>query len=204
MRIEFIADVVCPWCWLGWRRLHTALAERPSLGVAVTWRAYQLRPDLPEEGVERRPPASEADRERAATVALEAAADGLMLNYAAITRTPNSNAAHRLIRWAHGQGRQDAAVEALFSAYFAQGHDIGDPIVLSEIAGAIGLDPMRVLDALSRDLDRTAVTAETTAALAEGVTSVPFMIVDGRLSVMGAQPAPRLVRVLDTAVQEAA
>lgn len=204
MRIDFIADVVCPWCWLGWIRLHKALALRPEVAAEVVWRTYQLRPDLPEEGVPRTPPTGDAAREQAATVALEAAADGVNLNYGAITRMPNTNAAHRLIRWAHGQGRQAQTVEALFAAYFTQGRDVGDPIVLSELAGAAGLDPMRVLDALSRDLDRDAVTAETASARREGVVSVPFIVFDGRLSVMGAQPPERLVRVIDTALRESA
>lgn len=210
LRIDFIADVVCPWCWLGWRRLQKALALRPDVGATVLWRAYQLDPTLPEEGVDRASYMAakfpDADRRRAMAEALaaEAAQDGAVLNNDRITRSPNTNGAHRLIRWAQGSGVGPAAIEATFNAYFTEGRDLGDPVVLSELGAAAGLDPVAVLDALSRDVDRETVAAESAFARSEGVTSVPFLIFDGRLSVMGAQPPDRLVRVIDTAIRERA
>jgi predicted DsbA family dithiol-disulfide isomerase len=210
LRIDFIADVVCPWCWLGWRRLNKALALRPEVESTVLWRAYQLDPGLPEEGVDRAAAMAakfpDPERRRALGEALvaEAAKDGAVLNNDLITRSPNTNAAHRVIRWAQGFGRGPAAVEATFAAYFTAGRDLGDPMVLADIGAAAGLDPGFVLGRLAEDLDREAVAAEHQAAWREGVTSVPFMIFDGRLSVMGAQPPERLGRVIDTALRERA
>ena len=210
LRIDYIADVVCPWCWLGWRRLGKTLALRSDVPTVVTWRAYQLDPTLPEEGVDRAAymaakfPDAERRRAMAEQLAAEAAQDGAVLNNDRIARAPNTNAAHRVIRWAQAAGRGPQAVEASFAAYFTEGRDLGDPTVLSELGAAAGLDPMHVLDALARDVDRETVAAEVAAARREGVTSVPFMIFDGRLSVMGAQPPDRLVRVVDTAVRERA
>ena len=210
LRIDFIADVVCPWCWLGWRRLNKALALRPEVDATILWRAYQLDPALPEEGVDRAAYMGakfpDADRRRAMGEALaaEAAQDGAVLNNDRITRSPNTNAAHRVIRWAQSQGRGPAAIEATFAAYFTEGRDIGDPIVLSEIGAAAGLDPTFVLGLLAQNVDRETVAAEHAAAYREGVSSVPFMIFDRRLSVMGAQPPERLARVIDTAAKERA
>lgn len=210
MRIDFIADVVCPWCWLGWLRLHKGLALRPEVRAEVLWRAYQLDPTLPEEGVDRaaymaqRFPDPEQRRAAGETLAAEAASDGVQLNSDRIARSPNTNAAHRVIRWAQGQGRQADAAAALFQAYFSDGRDIGDPTVLADCAAAAGLERMRVLDLLSREIDRDSVAAEHASAVEAGITGVPFVIFDGKAAVIGAQTPERYAMAVDKALAKAA
>jgi 2-hydroxychromene-2-carboxylate isomerase len=135
--IDLVADVVCPWCYLGWRRVKSAVALRPDVEPLIVWRPYQLDPTLPEQGVDRKAYMAgkfkDALKLKAVHTALvEAGAEeGIVFDFDAIELSPNTSAAHRLIRWAHGAGKQDAVVEGLFAAYFTQGRDIGDPVVLS-------------------------------------------------------------------------
>jgi predicted DsbA family dithiol-disulfide isomerase len=210
MRIDFIADVVCPWCWLGWLRLHRALAMRPAVSAEVLWRAYQLDPTIPEEGLDRATymarkfPDPERLRAMGEMLAAEAVRDGATLNYDRIVRSPNTNAAHRVIRWAQGQGRQADAALALFSAYFAEGRDIGDPEVLADCAEAAGLDRTVVLGLLAQDADKASVAQEHAAAVEAGVTGVPFVVINGRLAVAGAQEPERFVLAIDKALKLAA
>ena len=126
MQIDFIADVVCPWCYLGWRRLEKALAMRPDLEATITWRPYQLDPTLPEEGVDRKAYYAakfpDPERREAGAKVLNAAAaeDGITWNLAEIPVSPNTNAAHRLIRWAQGEGLQGPVLEGVLAAYFTE------------------------------------------------------------------------------------
>lgn len=210
LKIDFIADVVCPWCYIGWARLKAALALRPDIAAEVTWRPYQLDPTLPEEGVDRAAYMGakfpDPERRRAAMQALNtfAAEDGLDLKLSEIPMSPNTNAAHRLIRWAQGQGRQQAAVEAVMHAYFTELRDIGDPVVLAEIAEAIGMDRMTVLKLLSEGADTEAITREHVTAWRAGVRGVPFTIFDGRVAVSGAESAEHLAAAMDKALEPAA
>ena len=210
MQIDFIADVVCPWCYLGWRRLHKALAMRPDIQAQVVWRPYQLNPQLPEEGVDREAyyNARFPDRERRAAVTQvlndSAAEDGIHWNLGSAPVMPNTNAAHRLIRWAQTAGCQDAVLEGVLAAYFTDGKDIGDPVVLADIAGAAGMDRLIVLKLLSEGADKDTITREHQMAHEAGVSGVPFMIFDGKIAVSGAEPPERLVKALDKAVELAA
>jgi len=210
LKIDFIADVVCPWCYIGWARLKAALALRPDIAAEVTWRPYQLDPTLPEEGVDRAAYMGakfpDPEKRRAAMQALNtfAAEDGLDLKLSEIPMSPNTNAAHRLIRWAQGQGRQQAAVEAVMHAYFTELRDIGDPVVLAEIAEAIGMDRMTVLKLLSEGADTEAITREHVTAWRAGVRGVPFTIFDGRVAVSGAESAEHLAAAMDKALEPAA
>jgi predicted DsbA family dithiol-disulfide isomerase len=210
LKIDFIADVVCPWCYLGWRRLHTALAERPKVRAEITWRPYQLGPDLPEEGVDRAeyyrmrfrdPKQLEQSREMLEGLARD---EGFEMNLSKGERMPNTLAAHRLIRWAQGQGKQDALLEPLMAAYFRDGRDVGDPQVLVEIAAEAGLDPVLTLQLLAGDADRDAVRREHQIAVEAGVSGVPCMIFDGKFAVMGAESSVRLGRAIDHALQQRA
>lgn len=207
MQIDFIADVVCPWCYLGWRRLEKALALRPDLQATVTWRPYQLDPTLPEEGVDRKAYYAakfpDPERREAGAKVLNAAAaeDGIRWNLADIPVSPNTNAAHRLIRWAQGEGLQGPVLEGVLAAYFTQLRDIGDPVVLADIGEKAGMDRLRLLQAFSEGVDKDAVSREHFQAHQAGVSGVPFMIFDGKIAVSGAEPPERLVKAIDKALE---
>ena len=210
MQIDFIADVVCPWCYLGWRRLEKALAMRPDVQATVVWRPYQLDPTLPEAGVDRKTYMAakfpDAERREAIGKILDdaAAEDGISWNLAAIPVSPNTNAAHRVIRWAQTAGAQNAVLEGVLAAYFTHGQDIGDPVVLADIAGAAGMDRLLVLKLLSEGADKDTVTREHQQAHEAGVSGVPFIIFDGKVAVAGAEPPERLVKAIDKALEAAA
>lgn len=210
MQIDFIADVVCPWCYLGWRRLEKALALRPDIEANIVWRPYQLDPTLPDEGIDRKAymAAKFPDPERRAAIgkilADAAAEDDIVLNLDAVAVSPNTNAAHRVIRWAQTAGLQGPVLEGVLSAYFTHGQDIGDPIVLADIAGAAGMDRLLVLKLLSEGADKDTITREHQLAHEAGVSGVPFMIFDGKVAVAGAEPPERLVKALDKALEPAA
>lgn len=210
MQIDFIADVVCPWCYLGWRRLEKALAMRPDIEATITWRPYQLDPTLPEEGVDRKAYYAakfpDPERREAGARVLNAAAaeDGITWNLADIPVSPNTNAAHRLIRWAQGEGLQGPVLEGVLAAYFTQLRDIGDPVVLADIGEKAGMDRLRLLQAFSEGVDKDAVSREHFQAHQAGVSGVPFMIFDGKIAVSGAEPPERLVKAIDKARELAA
>ena len=203
MQIDLVADMVCPWCYVGWVRLKSALAQRPDLEANVVWRPFQLDPSLPESGVDRRAYMAgkfpDVERRHAIQAALTEAAvgDGIVLNLDRIERSPNTLAAHRLIRWAQEVSCQDPVVEGLFQAYFTDGRDIGDPEVLADIAASVGMDGLSVLDRLSRGTDADTVSGEHQTAVRAGVTGVPYMIFDQKYSVVGAESPVKLLRVID-------
>ena len=209
MVVDVVADVVCPWCYLGWRRLKAALALRPDVDAKLVWRPYQLDPSIPEEGTDRKAYMAakfkDPGRLKASHDALVegGAEDGIVFNFDAIALSPNTNAAHRLIRWALSAGVQDAVVEALFEAYFTQGRDIGDPVVLADIAEATGMERLVVLQLLSEGADKESVTAEHAMAVQGGVTGVPFVIFAGKVAVVGAETPERIVEAIDQAVASA-
>jgi predicted DsbA family dithiol-disulfide isomerase len=210
LHIDFIADVVCPWCYLGWRRLEKALALRPDVEATIVWRPYQLDPSIPEEGVDRRAymaaKFTDPERRKAMVEALtEAAAEeGLDLKLMDIPISPNTNAAHRLIRWAQGQGLQQPVLEAVLRAYFTELRDIGDPLVLADIAQANGMDRMTVLKLLSEGADKDVIGHEHMMAVRAGVTGVPFMIFAGKVAAVGAEAPERLAAAIDKALEMAA
>lgn len=210
LHIDFIADVVCPWCYLGWRRLEKALALRPDVQATVVWRPYQLDPSIPEEGVDRRAymAAKFADpvRRDAMLEALNnaAAEDGIELKLTDIPISPNTNAAHRLIRWAQGQGLQEPVLEAVLRAYFTELKDIGDPLVLADIAESAGMDRMTVLKLLSEGADKDVIGHEHMMAVRAGVSGVPFMIFGGKVAAAGAESPERLAIAIDKALEMAA
>lgn len=207
MIVDVVADVVCPWCYLGWRRVKAAVALRPDIDARLIWRPYQLDPTLPEEGVDRKAYMAakfkDPSRLKAVHEALVSggAEDGIRFNFAVIDKSPNTNAAHRLIRWALTAGVQDAVVEALFAAYFTEGRDIGDPMILADIAEAAGMERLVVLQLLSEGADRESVTREHSMAVQGGVTGVPYVIFGGKVAVVGAETPERIAEAIDQALQ---
>ncbi len=191
--IEVISDAICPWCWVGKRRLERALAAlSPEISATVTWRPFELNPDMPKEGLDRRAYRSrkfgswEHSQGLDAQVAAAAKADGLDFHHDRMERTPNTIDAHRLIWLAGREGKQDAVVEGLFSAYFHEGRDVGASDVLVEVGSAAGLDRARTLALLSSDEGLKEVAAELDRAGRLGVSGVPTVVVNGRPLFSGA------------------
>ena len=207
MTVDVVSDAVCPWCFVGKRRLEAALEQTGEDGVSVRWRPYQLDPTIPAEGLDRRAymKAKFRDDSRLAEVhqRLKAlgAEVGIAFDFAAIKRSPNTLDAHRLIRWAGEAGVQDAVVERLFSAYFERGEDIGDRDALVRIAQESGMSGEDVKRRLADEADAAEVKAEIERAQQLGVSGVPFFIFANKLAVSGAQSAEVLARAMKEAAK---
>ncbi len=191
--IEVFSDAICPWCWVGKRRLERALAAlAPEISATVTWRPFQLNPGMPKAGLDRRAYRSrkfsswEHSQALDAQVAAAAKTDDLDFRYDLMERTPNTIDAHRLIWLAGQEARQDALVERLFSAYFHEGQDVGSSDVLVAIGVAAGLDATRVSTMLASDEGLDEVAAELSRAGRLGVSGVPTVVVNGRPIFSGA------------------
>jgi predicted DsbA family dithiol-disulfide isomerase len=204
--IDVVSDVVCPWCYIGKRHLESALAQLPEAErPVVRWHPFQLNPDLPATGIDRRRYLEEkfGGPERAAQIyeRVRAAGStaGLALDFDRIERQPNTLDAHRLIAWAQGSGAGDTdeLVEALFRAYFVEGRFIGDRTVLAEIAGEAGFDAAAA-KALLDSGDGAAEIAEMDRhARTMGIGGVPFFVFNQRLGVSGAQGGNALREALE-------
>ncbi|MDP3960919.1 MAG: DsbA family oxidoreductase [Pseudorhodobacter sp.] len=193
-RLDIFSDPVCPWCYIGKVHLDRALEAHPAHDFETHWQPFQLNPDLPREGVDRAAylEAKFGGKARAAQVYARveeaAQAAGLVIDFAAMKRMPNTLDAHRLIHWAGLEGRQAAMVAALFAAFFQNGRDIGDAATLTELAGAVGMDPAVVARLLASDADRAEIAARDTHARARGVGAVPTYVIANRHVLSGAQP----------------
>lgn len=211
--IEMISDVVCPWCWLGKRRIESAIALVPDLDVQLQFRPYELDPDIPSEGADYKEymrakfggSGDNKDRSNAMRDALIAygEAEDIPYKFEAITRRPNSINAHRLIRWAQGQDKGAEAKEALFRAFFTEGRDIGETDVLVDIAGQIALDPKIVADLLPTDADIAEVKAEADMYRRAGISGVPTYIANRKFAAQGAETPEKLARFLRHAAEQA-
>jgi predicted DsbA family dithiol-disulfide isomerase len=196
LTIDVISDVICPWCFIGKRRLEKALGDRPA---TVRWHPFQLNPDMPREGIDRRTyrirkfGSWERSLELDARVAAAGLGEGIAFNFDRMARTPNTLDAHRIIWLAGERGVQDAMVEALFLAYFTDGRDLTDRVTLAEIAAGAGLDRVEVDGLLAGDGGLDVVRTDEEQARRLGVSSVPYFVVNGRVALSGAQP-PELFR----------
>lgn len=210
MRIDIISDTVCPWCFIGKRRLERALNMADHGAVEIGWRPFQLNPDMPEGGVDRREYLKAkfgGDGSGGAMYdAIRAAGEEerIPFDLAAIRRQPNTLLSHRLIRYAASERRQDAVVEGVFRAYFTEGRDIGDVGTLVAIAAHAGLEPAATRAYLESDEDRERVLAEDRLARELGVQGVPCFIVNRRYAVSGAQDPAVFLEVFDTLRREEA
>jgi predicted DsbA family dithiol-disulfide isomerase len=206
--IDVVADVICPWCFLGKRRLDKALAQVPEIKVEVNNRPFFLDPTIPPEGLDRHKYMAEKFGEaRLATIhrPLEemGAKDGVPYQFDKIKRTPNTLDAHRLIRWAQQAGRQPAVVEALFMAYWNEGRDVGGHDTLAAIATECGMDGREVAQLLKQDTDKQAVLTEAQRAVEMGVTGVPTFILQQRFGISGAQDVDVLVDAIKKVAAQA-
>ena len=213
LTIDVISDVVCPWCFIGRRRLGAALtgfaAEEPRARPLVSWHPFQLNPDLPREGIDRSLYLAQkfGGPQRAAEIyeRVRAAGRDVGIDFAfeRISRQPNTLDAHRLISWAQAQGSAEESVERLFRAYFLEGRFIGDRSVLAEVAGEADLSAQAAHAQLASD-EGAATIAEMDRRVRElGVTGVPFFIFGGKLAVSGAQEPQVLAAAMAQALQQA-
>jgi len=209
LSIDIVSDVVCPWCYIGKRRLEAALARRASddAPVQVRWLAFQLNPDIPAGGVDRRSYLEQKfggpERAKQIYARIKAASDevGISFDFDRIVRQPNTVDAHRLIAWAQDLDLKasDALIERLFRAYFVDGTDIGDIDTLAGVAGDAGFDATAARTWLASDAGRTAIEAEERHSRALGVNGVPFFVFNQRLAVSGAQPPEVLLEAIEQA-----
>ncbi len=197
--VDVVSDVVCPWCFIGQKRLDKAIAAS-GVAVQVRWRPFQLDPTIPAEGKDRRDymlekfGSEQRIREIHARIEPLGAAEGISFDFDAIKVAPNTLDAHRLIRWAGaaGEGEQNRLVRLLFQLNFEQGKDLGDHAVLVEAAREAGMDAAIAQTLLPTDADVEAVRAEIATAARMGVTGVPCFLIENKYAVMGAQDTATL------------
>ena len=205
LSVEVVHDLVCPWCYLGTRRLVRTIRRRPDLLVDLVWRPFLLNPDMPRLGMSRsdyvvRKFGGEDRARRLYTSITEIGrVEGVQFRFDRVRRTPSSVDAHRLVRWAARFGRADGVVEALFAAHFADGRDLGDPTVLAAVAGSCGLDPAAARAMLASDAELDGVHADNLRAHRLGINGVPCFVVAGRHAIAGAQEPEVIERLLDVA-----
>ncbi len=203
IRLDIFSDPICPWCYIGKSRLDRALEARPDHPLQVQWHPFQLNPDMPKDGMDRRAyleskfGGQEGAVKAYLPVATEAEASGVEINLEAITRTPNTLDAHRLIHWAGIERKQNAVVDRLFRAYFIDGIDIGDPAQLVNIASAVGMDGDVIARLLASDADAGDIQARDMDARRKGVQSVPTFVLANQHVVPGAQPTELWTQVID-------
>ncbi|MEE4185710.1 MAG: DsbA family oxidoreductase [Gammaproteobacteria bacterium] len=211
LRIEVVSDPVCPWCFIGKRRLEQALALRPELQADVSWRPFQLNPDMPREGRLRSAHYAELfGEERArkirATMRDTGREEGIEFGDAPDAVSPNTLQAHVLMYWAEQTDGVDTSLLAdkLFAAHHVDCENLGDPAVLARIAGEVGMPAAQVEQRLRAGSDEAAVLALIEEARRRGVTGVPFFVLNERFGVSGAQPAEVLAGVFDQVLAAAA
>ena len=203
-RLDIFSDPVCPWCYLGKANLDRALEAAPDHPFRIEWHPFQLNPDMPPEGVDKRDylsarfgSAAKVDEihDRLRQIARQ---NGVDLDPDVPKRIPNTLNAHRLIHWAGIEGRQTPVVAALFRAYWKEGRDIGNISVLADIAGAAGMDRAATLRLLESDADADAddLRARDQDARDKGVTAVPTFLIAQQYVVSGAQPPEMWAKVI--------
>ena len=205
LTIEMVSDLVCPWCWLGLRRIQDAISLTPEIDVELLFRPFELDPTIPEGGVSYRDymakkfgPETEDSRWSAMRQALidYGEAEGIPYRFSELRHRPNSFNAHRLVRWAQGQGKGAEAKEALFSAYFEHARDIGDQDVLADIGEAIGLERDIIEKLLVSDADVEETRQEEDLFRQMGISGVPTYIAMRRVAVQGAESAEKLAKFI--------
>lgn len=210
MTIEVYADVVCPWCYIGAKRLERALALRPGMGVDLFWRPFQLQPHMPAGGLPWREFAEakfggeEGARGAFARVTSVGASEGITFDFDRVASAPNTVDAHRVILHAARYALQRESTDALFQAYFSEGRDLNDHAQLADIASGAGLDADEVRSMLASGEGATEVRASQERAGGLGISGVPFYVFDGRYAVAGAQPVEVFLRALDAAYADRA
>jgi predicted DsbA family dithiol-disulfide isomerase len=203
MRIDIYSDTVCPWCYLGKRRFDLAVVARPQYEPVVTWRPFELNPDVPVEGVDRetfmaaRMPDQARLEQSHAELERLGEASGIQFRFDLIDRIPNTRRSHLLIAHAARFGLQAAVKDRIMRAYFEEGCDIGDPGELVRLAGEVGLSAAEARNALILRVGQDGVVAAERHAAVLGITGVPTYIFDGQYTISGAQEVGIFARVFD-------
>jgi predicted DsbA family dithiol-disulfide isomerase len=203
IEVDLVADLACPWCYLGLVRLDRARAMRPDREVRVRWRPFFLNPGMPPEGMDRadylRRKFGGDARQVYRRIEDSGRVDGVTFAFERMPRTPNTLLAHRLILFAEEQGKADAVIRALFRALFEEGRDVGRADVLAKIAADAGLDALEAQGFLAGDRLAREVDAAHARAERSGIRGVPVFIFDHEHAITGAQPPEVLVGLLDLA-----
>jgi predicted DsbA family dithiol-disulfide isomerase len=210
MKVEIWSDLICPFCYIGKRRLESALAQMPQRDrVEIYWKSFQLQPDTKTDPArnalqhlaERKGWSMEVARQAAADISGRAKDVGLIFDYDR-TLVANTFDAHRLVHYASTQGKGDAMTEQLFKAYFTDGRNIADPVFLTEIAVSVGLPADEVKNVLASDGFADDVRCDIDDALQMGINGVPFFVLDNRYAVSGAQDTSVFLEALTRAQSE--
>ena len=210
LTIDVVSDVVCPWCFIGKRRLEKAIALKPEIEVTVRYRPFFLNSWVPREGISRQEylirkfGSVERYMANAPRVVAAAREEGLVYNIDAITRQPNTIDCHRLIRWSGENGDRARMKQRLMDLYFTEGADLSDSDVLAAAARECGMDADRVRQRLLSDEDVDTITAEVQSFERAGVNGVPYFILGGIFAVSGAQEPEYLAEAMERTVTERA
>ena len=202
IKLDIMSDPICPWCFIGKAYLDKALSAHPNHPFLIEWHPFQLNPDMPANGMGRREylegkfGGKEAAVRAYAPVVERAKTAGVAIDFEGMQRTPNTINAHRLIHWAGIEGRQTAAVSALFKAYFTDAHDIGDPDVLIDIAKSVEMNGDVVKRLLDSDEDLKLIQDRDKHSRKMGINSVPTFIIANQHAVPGAQPPELWAQVI--------
>lgn len=201
LSVSVVSDVMCPWCYIGKRRLEQAIESLVSLEIELRWLPFQLDATLPERGKDRQQYLTDKfGVERAKTfyesIKQAGLADGIEFQFDDIKISPNTLNSHRMIFWSHKHGLQNEMVEALFRAYFIEGKSLADLNVLADIAMQAGLDREHTLSSLQSRLDLDTVRNSVISSSQSGISSVPTYIVEDKFAIVGAQPARQLAETL--------
>ena len=208
--IDVVSDVVCPWCFIGKRRLEKALALASDVPVEVHYRPYYLNEWIPAEGMSREEylttkfGSPDRYKDIARRVQAAAAAEGLVYAVEKMSRQPNTRDPHRLIRWAEGIGKAPEMKQRLMDLYFTEGADLSNEAVLVQAAADVGLDPEDVRAALDSDKDIAEIEQEVNAAKEAGIQGVPCFILDGKYAISGAQEPEALAQAIQQISAQAA
>ena len=205
LSVDVISDVICPWCYIGKRRLEKAIAEVDEQ-VKVRWHPFQLNPTIPNEGISRKEyrikkfGSWERSMQLDANIVAVGKEEGLLFDFDRMERTPNTLDAHRLTWLAAKDDCQDAVVEALFLAYFTEGRDISNRQTLIDVVAEAGLDRQRAESVLNSDEGMEAIKEAGEQAQRLRVDSVPFFLINGEITLSGAQPADVFLEAFNQAI----
>jgi predicted DsbA family dithiol-disulfide isomerase len=208
VRVDVVSDVVCPWCFIGKKRLEQAIALNPDIPVEVHYHPYFLNDWIPPEGISREQylttkfGSPERYKDIAKRVSTAAAQDGLTYAIDKVSRQPNTTDCHRLIHWADGIGKAPDMKQRLMELYFSEGADLSDKAVLVKAAADIGLDPDEIAKKLDTDDDLAVVSQRVEQAKTAGIQGVPFFVFDNTYGISGAQAPDQLARVIRQVVEE--